>query len=153
MRTWGDALRDALGETTERQAAPALLAARYAGAFSAAYREAFTPQPGDGRHRRDRAARRTSHPRAVRIERRDGDEATPGEPDGVQPMGGRMPLSERVPLLENMGFRVVNERTYRVLPDGAPGTRDGLAARHGAGARRGRRDRRSRACGPRSRRR
>ena len=28
--------------------------------------------------------------------------------------GAALPLSERVPLLENLGFRVVNERTYRV---------------------------------------
>ena len=32
-----------------------------------------------------------------------------------------MPLSERVPLLENLGFKVVNERTYRVSVT-APGT-------------------------------
>ena len=27
-----------------------------------------------------------------------------------------IPLSERVPVLENMGFRVVDERTYRIEP-------------------------------------
>ena len=31
--------------------------------------------------------------------------------------GAALPLSERVPLLENLGFRVVNERTYRVAFD------------------------------------
>ena len=31
-----------------------------------------------------------------------------------------MPLSERVPVLENMGFRVVDERTYHVAPEDAP---------------------------------
>jgi glutamate dehydrogenase len=30
-----------------------------------------------------------------------------------------LPLSERVPVLENMGFQVVNERTYRITPGGA----------------------------------
>ena len=32
--------------------------------------------------------------------------------------GASLPLSERVPLLENLGFKVVNERTYRVDPPG-----------------------------------
>ena len=30
-----------------------------------------------------------------------------------------IPLSERVPVLENMGFRVVDERTYHIRPQGA----------------------------------
>src|SRR5712692_10874249 len=30
-----------------------------------------------------------------------------------------IPLSERVPVLENMGFKVVDERTYRIEPVGA----------------------------------
>ena len=46
--------------------------------------------------------------------------------------GRPIPLSERVPVLENMGFRVVDERTYRVVRR----ARRRLAARHGAGARR-----------------
>ena len=29
-----------------------------------------------------------------------------------------LPLSERVPVLENMGFRVVDERTFRIAPNG-----------------------------------
>src|SRR3712207_2891 len=32
-----------------------------------------------------------------------------------------LPLSDRVPLLENLGFRVVNERTYRVVSAGVSG--------------------------------
>nr|WP_323054764.1 NAD-glutamate dehydrogenase domain-containing protein [Roseibium sp. DSM 29163] len=34
--------------------------------------------------------------------------------------GSPIPLSARVPLLENMGFRVINERTYRITPADAP---------------------------------
>ena len=30
-----------------------------------------------------------------------------------------LPLSERVPLLENLGFHVINERTYRIAPASA----------------------------------
>src|SRR5262249_24335560 len=32
-----------------------------------------------------------------------------------------LPLSERVPVLENMGFRVVDERTYHIDPQGRAG--------------------------------
>jgi NAD-specific glutamate dehydrogenase len=49
--------------------------------------------------------------------------------------GTGLPLSERVPLLENLGFRVGNERTYRVGAPGSLGSRPGLAPRHGPGAR------------------
>ncbi len=30
--------------------------------------------------------------------------------------GGAIPLSSRVPVLENMGFKVVDERTYEIRP-------------------------------------
>ncbi len=33
--------------------------------------------------------------------------------------GASLSLSERVPVLENLGFRVINERTYRILPPGS----------------------------------
>ena len=39
----------------------------------------------------------------------------------MEPLRGRLPLSERVPVLENMGFRVVDERTYRIEPQGGTG--------------------------------
>jgi glutamate dehydrogenase len=32
-----------------------------------------------------------------------------------------LPLSERVPVLENMGFGVVDERTYHIEPQGRAG--------------------------------
>jgi glutamate dehydrogenase len=36
----------------------------------------------------------------------------------VYHQGAPIPLSARVPLLENMGFKVINERTYRITPTG-----------------------------------
>ena len=33
-------------------------------------------------------------------------------------LGTPIPLSRRVPLLENLGFSVINERTYRLTPSG-----------------------------------
>ncbi|MCP8939781.1 NAD-glutamate dehydrogenase [Alsobacter sp. SYSU M60028] len=110
-RTWGDALHEALLETTDAGRARAL-AARYGSAFSAGYREAFGPAAAIADIG---VLERLSdeRPQAVRIGRREGD-----EPSRVSlkvfSRGRPMPLSERVPLLENLGFNVLNERTYRV---------------------------------------
>ena len=111
VRNWGDDLRLALAEARPGREARAL-ATRYADAFSAAYRESFTPQVaiadiaileslGDAR------------PRAVDIGRRDSD-----GPHQIRlkvfSRGTAVSLSDRVPALENLGFRVINERTYRI---------------------------------------
>src|SRR6476469_931307 len=47
-----------------------------------------------------------------------------------------LPLSERVPVLENMGFRVVDERTYHIEPQDRPGVwfHDMLLTRADGGA-------------------
>ena len=47
-----------------------------------------------------------------------------------------IPLSERVPVLENMGFKVVDERTYQIAPARRPRQVRRLAPRHAARARR-----------------
>ncbi|MFL5082093.1 MAG: NAD-glutamate dehydrogenase, partial [Microvirga sp.] len=115
VRTWADTLAAALAETIGGSQARAL-AARYAGAFSAAYREAFAAEQSIA----DIAIlERLSdeRPRAVNLYRRDGDPDTRVNLK-VFSRGASLPLSERVPLLENLGFKVVNERTYRVDPPG-----------------------------------
>ncbi len=110
-RTWRDGLRETLavkiGGTRARE-----LAARYGDAFSAAYREAFTAEQAVAdidileRLSPDR-------PRAVRLHRQTGEtEACVGL--GLFSLGTALPLSERVPILENLGFRVLDERTYRI---------------------------------------
>ncbi|MBM6593771.1 NAD-glutamate dehydrogenase [Microvirga pudoricolor] len=112
VRTWSDALRDQFAETVGGPRARSL-AARYAHAFSAAYREAFDA----GQAIADIALLEQlsdARPRAVDLYRRDGDDKTRVHLK-VFSRGQALPLSERVPLLENLGFRVVNERTYRVL--------------------------------------
>src|SRR3954447_2436413 len=115
VRTWADTLAAALAETIGGSQARAL-AARYAGAFSAAYREPFAPEqsiadiPILERLSDER-------PRAVNLYRRDGDPDTRVNLK-VFSRGASLPLSERVPLLENLGFKVVHERTYRVDPRG-----------------------------------
>jgi glutamate dehydrogenase len=123
VRTWGDALGIALGETIGGSRARAL-ASRYANAFSEAYREAFRAEQAI----KDIAIlERLSgeRARAVDLYRREGDPSRrEADPDTrvnlkVFSRGASLPLSERVPLLENLGFRVVNERTYRVTPAGS----------------------------------
>ena len=115
VRTWADTLAAALAETIGGSQARAL-AARYAGAFSAAYREAFAAEQSIADIT---ILERLSdeRPRAVNLYRRDGDPDTRVNLK-VFSRGASLPLSERVPLLENLGFKVVNERTYRVDPPG-----------------------------------
>ncbi|HKH33080.1 MAG TPA: NAD-glutamate dehydrogenase domain-containing protein, partial [Beijerinckiaceae bacterium] len=119
VRTWSDglsaALVDAIGGSRART-----LAARYATAFSAAYREAF-----DAGHALNdiQVLERLSaeRPRAVNLYRREGDPGTRVNLK-VFSRGAPLLLSDRVPLLENLGFRVVNERTYRVAQAGGADT-------------------------------
>jgi glutamate dehydrogenase len=94
------------------------LAARYANAFNAAYREAFDVDRALGDI--DILERLSdARPRAVDLYRREGDREARVNLKVIS-RGTALPLSERVPLLENLGFRVINERTYRVTPAGAP---------------------------------
>jgi glutamate dehydrogenase len=116
VRTWSDALRDELASGIGGTRARAL-AQRYAGAFTAAYREAFDAGHAVGdivilEQLSD------TRPRAVDLYRREGDNETRVNLK-VFSRGAALPLSVRVPLLENLGFRVVNERTYRVVPAAA----------------------------------
>lgn len=103
VRTWDDGLKAALGTNHIGD---------YEGAFPLSYQEAF------------------SGAQAVRdIERLSGmgdeeeisiafDKHSDGEADRVSlkvySVGHALPLSKRVPLLENMGFAAVNERTYKI---------------------------------------
>ena len=121
VRTWGDALKDAL---EARQAGPDArrLAERYGEAFGAAYRDRY---PAD-EALADIALLQTlsaERPRTVNLYRREGDAPTRANLK-LFSRGIAMSLSERVPMLENMGFRVINERTFNITPqaqgEGAP---------------------------------
>ncbi|GLS46121.1 NAD-glutamate dehydrogenase [Methylobacterium brachythecii] len=115
VQTWGDGLREALAEALPDPTARAL-AARYAEAFSVSYRENFDPRVAVS----DVAIlERLSEadPRAADLGRRETDRASQVRLK-VFSRGAALPLSERVPALENLGFRVIDERTYRLLlPD------------------------------------
>lgn len=115
-RTWGDSLAEALIGSMGGIKARAF-ASRYGAAFSAAYREAFNAEQAI----RDIAIvekMSETRTRSVELYRRDGD-GTNRINLRVFSRGTALPLSERVPMLEKFGFRVVNERTYRVVPPDA----------------------------------
>ncbi len=109
VRTWADGLREALLPSRA-------LFLRYGEAFSAAYREAYTVAEAA---RDIGIIERLSEtaPLAVDMYRREGDAATRANLR-LFSRGAALPLSQRVPLLENLGFNVVNERTYRMAPAG-----------------------------------
>src|SRR5262245_26166217 len=110
-RTWEDRLAEALGALGARAQA---LIARYGAAFSAGYAETFS-------------AERALHD-IERIERLGAQMPVAidfyheaGAPAGrlraaIYRFGGPISLSERVPVLENLGFRAIDERSYQVHP-------------------------------------
>ncbi|TXN48351.1 NAD-glutamate dehydrogenase [Methylobacterium sp. WL7] len=115
VRTWGDALSAALAEAHDGGRARRL-ASRYAEAFTAAYRDNFQSDAAVA----DIAileALSDVQPRAVHLGRRAGDSDAQVRLK-VFSRGTAIALSDRVPVLENLGFRVIDERTYRVRPAG-----------------------------------
>ena len=119
LRTWDDRLADAIAASGPRAGA---LLAKYRTAFSSGYAETFTAQ----RALED----------ITRIERLGPDLPVAidfyREPDApahrfraaVYRFGGPISLSQRVPLLENMGFVAIDERSYHVRPVFADGMRE-----------------------------
>ncbi len=111
VRTWDDALREAAADL-EAGAGLTTIAAR----FQEDYRNSFKPE--------------TALRDAEFISRLSPDETiaidfyrAPGQPQDhaglkIYHYGDPVPLSERVPLLENMGFRVISERTFETTSDG-----------------------------------
>jgi glutamate dehydrogenase len=113
VRTWRDGLAEALSDAHEATKARALLA-RYSEAFSAAYREAYAPETAAADIRAIESLSST-RPLGVDFHRRHvAQEGTAGLK--VWSYDRPIPLSERVPVLEHMGFRVVDERTYKMEP-------------------------------------
>ena len=111
VRTWGDELGEAVA-SLPGDSAP--LAKRYQNAFPAGYAEAFSP----ARALEDIARiERLGAQRPVAIDVHPDD----GEPGArvraaIYCLDQPIRLSERVPLLENLGFTVVDERTWRLSP-------------------------------------
>ena len=108
VRNWSDALHDALPANSAHT-----LIARYADAFSASYRETFdaAAAASDIAFLERLSAKA---PRAADLLRRAGD---PGKQIRLKVFsrGTSLALSDRVPALEHLGFRVIDERTYPIL--------------------------------------
>ncbi|WP_420969097.1 NAD-glutamate dehydrogenase [Bradyrhizobium sp. B120] len=116
--TWADKLKAALTASTDGMRAR-MLTNRYARAFSGGYTEVF----GAEQAITDIATIEKLTPaRPVAISvHRDASEADPKR-FGLRVFSHDAPLSlsYRVPVIENHGLRVVNERTYQIAPRATP---------------------------------
>ncbi|TMK12061.1 MAG: NAD-glutamate dehydrogenase, partial [Alphaproteobacteria bacterium] len=124
VRTWVDELGDELARVYDAARAR-ILFRRYRDAFSEGYQENYSPVTAVGDIRIIEGLS-PSRPLGVDFHRRTAD---PGNCVGLKVWSYNrpIPLSERVPVLENMGFKVVDERTYRIArhaEDNAQGSAD-----------------------------
>jgi glutamate dehydrogenase len=110
VRTWIDGLDEALSAAHETGKAHALLE-RYRGAFSQGYREAYTPLTAVDDIRAIEGLSAT-RPLSADFYRQTNAGGTIGLK--VWSHERPIPLSDRVPVLENMGFRVVDELTFQI---------------------------------------
>ena len=111
VRSWSDGLADALAAVYPAPKAQALLE-RYRNANSQGYREAYSALIAVDDIRVIEGLS-PDRPLGVDFHRRNWDE---GDSTGLKVWshGRPIPLSERVPVLENMGFQVVDEQTYQI---------------------------------------
>jgi glutamate dehydrogenase len=113
IRTWTDGLSDALAVVHDPARARALFE-RYRGAFSEGYRASYSPLVAvNDIQVIDRLS--PARPLSADFHRREDTEGSIGLK--VWSCGRPIPLSERVPVLENMGFRVVDEQTHHIELD------------------------------------
>ncbi|MDB5600952.1 MAG: NAD-specific glutamate dehydrogenase [Xanthobacteraceae bacterium] len=131
--TWADKLSEALDASYEPKRARDL-GARYRDAFSAGYRELYPPDMAAADIKGIESLSATT-PLGVDFSAQ-ADDAPGGVRLKVWSHQRPIPLSERVPVLENMGFRVVDERTYHITPTDHPGVwfHDMMLECNGAGA-------------------
>ncbi len=113
MRTWSDALSEALALAHDPLKAKHLFE-RYSQAFSAGYRDRYSPAAAI---EDIRTIENLSSQKPLAVEFYDPTKAH-NEAVGLKVWSYNrpIPLSERVPILENMGFRVVDESTYDISP-------------------------------------
>lgn len=116
VRNFDDDLEEALNAAYPPERVTELLS-DYAEAFGSDYRATFTAE--DALSDMEVAERLAPDDIEVRFFRRDDM----GEAEALMSfhhLGDPIPLSRRVPLLENFGFSVVNERTYRIKRKAGP---------------------------------
>ena len=116
--TWGDKLKAALAASTDGMRAR-MLANRYAQAFTGGYTEIF----GASQAIADIATIEKltpTRPVTISVHRIEGDDGPTRFGLKVFSHGAPLSLSYRVPVIENHGLRVVNERTYQIAPRATP---------------------------------
>jgi glutamate dehydrogenase len=117
VRSWTDELNETLAGSYDPGKAR-LLAARYRDAFPADYRDVYQPSIAIGDVR---VIELLTPERPLGVDfYRPGGAGAARVGLKVFSRGRPISLSERVPVLEDMGFRVVDERTYPIKLDGAP---------------------------------
>ncbi|MDP2411616.1 MAG: NAD-glutamate dehydrogenase [Pseudolabrys sp.] len=115
VRSWTDGLGDALALNNAPDKTQELLA-RYRNAFSVGFHDTYSPAVAAGDIR---IIEGLSEQRPLGVDfyhRSEEEQRAVGLK--VWSLGRPLPLSERVPVLENMGFRVVEERSYQIDPSG-----------------------------------
>src|SRR6516164_2083509 len=115
VRTWSDGLAEALTLVHDPGKAQGLIK-RYRDAFPVAYRDGYFPAVAVGDIRMVESLSEMRPLGADFYSRRGSDKAAAGLK--VWSRQRPIPLSERVPVLENIGFRVVDELTYLIARGG-----------------------------------
>ncbi len=115
VRSWTDGLSEALALVVPPDKVHELFN-RYRDAFSQGFHEFYPPAvAANDIHTIELLSE--ARPLAVELRHRNEQEQQ-NVSLKVWSLGRPLPLSERVPVLENMGFTVVDERTYRITPQG-----------------------------------
>jgi len=127
--TWSDKLKAALATSTDGRRAR-MLANRYAQAFTGGYTEAFDTSQATCRYRQPSKSSTRLVRWRFRSYRIEGEDDPTRFRLKVFSRGAPLSLSYRVPVIENHGLRVVNERTYQIVPSATPAPRAGMAARY-----------------------
>ena len=115
VRNWTDGLNDALALANPPDRARDLFH-RYRDAFSAGFQDIYAPAVAAGDVR---VVEGLSGERPLGVDfhhRLEEEQQVAGLK--VWSYAQPLPLSDRVPVLENMGFKVVDERTYHIKPAG-----------------------------------
>src|SRR6266699_918303 len=116
--TWADKLKAALATTIDGMRAR-MLANRYARAFTGGYTEAFgTAQAVADITTIEKLT--AARPVALSVYRIEGEDDPMRFGFKVFSRGAPLSLSYRVPVIEHHGLRVVNERTYQIVPSATP---------------------------------
>ncbi len=119
LRTWTDDLADALVEELGEEQG-VLLFSRYANAMPSGYQDDHTPRTAVSDIRRLETLLAGDPPDGLAMHLYCPlDTIDPAPRLKLYRLGEPLMLSDVVPLLENMGTRVVDERPYEIRPEGA----------------------------------